>query len=65
MSRLKTAVDRQFELQTTDMSIMDLMDRDKEKLLKEPVEAIQGWLCDILIAQGDFDSTCLECLKDS
>ena len=42
-----------------------LMDRDKDKLLKEPVEAIRGWLCDVLIARGDFDSARLECLKDS
>ena len=42
--RLKTEVDQQFDLQTTDMSINNfyLMDRDKETLLNKPVEVIGG-----------------------
>ena len=30
----------------------------------EPVEMIRGWLCEIPIARGDFDSVRLESLKD-
>ena len=41
------------------------MDRDKEKLLKESIEVIQGWLCDVLIAREDFGPARLESLKDS
>ena len=67
MMRLQTAVDRQFDLKTTDMNTMDfyLLDRDKDKLLQEPVEVIRGWLCEVLIARGDFGPARLESLKDS
>ena len=53
MMRLQTAVDQQFDLQTSDMNAADfyLMDRDKDKLLQEPVEVIRGWLCDVLRAR--------------
>ena len=30
----------------------------------EPAEMIRGWLCEILISRGDFDSARLESLKD-
>ena len=32
--------------------------------MKEPVEMIRGWLCEILIARGDFASARLESLRD-
>ena len=42
MIQLQAAVDHYFDLQTTGMNTMDfyLMDRDKVKLLQEPVEVI-------------------------
>ena len=41
-----------------------LLDFELESLLKEPETMIRGWLCEILIARGDFASARLESLRD-
>ena len=41
-----------------------LLENDIEELVQGPVDMIHGWLCDILIAKGDFDSERLTFLRD-
>ena len=41
-----------------------LLDDDVETIMTQPVEMIRGWLCEILIARGDFASARLESLRD-
>ena len=31
-----------------------LLETEEEELIKEPVEMIRGWLCEIMIARGDW-----------
>ena len=63
---LQTAVEHQYILghQNMDEDYFYLLDDDMETLMGEPVEMIRGWLCEILISRGDFDSARLESLKD-
>ena len=67
MARLTTEVTKQFDLGVNGMAISDfyLLDRDKNSILQDQVDAIRGWLCDVLIARGDFGPARLECLRDS
>ena len=41
-----------------------LLDNDMETSMGILVEIIRGWLCEILIARGDFDSSRSKYLKD-
>ena len=63
---LQTAVEQQYILghQNMDEDDFYLLDDDMETSMGEPVEMIVGWLCEILISRGDFDSARLESLKD-
>ena len=63
---LQTAVEQQYIIGCQNMDEEDfyLLDDDVEILMGEPVEMIRGWLCEILISRGDFDSERLESLKD-
>ena len=64
MARLNIEVTKQFNLGVEGMAVSDfyLLDRDADSILKEPIDAIRGWLCDVLIARDDFGSARLECL---
>ena len=66
MVALETAVNQQFTLGYSDLEETDLylLEKGKQSLMKEPVGMLWGWLCEILIAQGDFASTRLESSRD-
>ena len=66
MIALTTAVTAQYDLGDADLDEEDLylLDKAKDTILKEPIECIRGWLCEILIARGDFPSARLESLRD-
>ena len=66
MIALETAVVRQLDIGPGGLAEADmyLLSKDKASILMEPVENIRSWLCDILIACGDFDSARLESLQD-
>ena len=55
---LTTVVNAQYDLGNTDLDKDDfyLFDKDRDALLKNPVEFIRGWLYEILVARGDFPS---------
>ena len=63
---MRTAVEQQLALGHDNLDEDDyyLLDFELESLLKEPETMIRGWLCEILIARGDFASARLECLRD-
>lgn len=63
---LETAISTQFNLEYDNLDDVDhyLLDKDQEDLMHKPIDVLRGWLCDILIARGDFTSTRLECLQD-
>ena len=63
---LDRAVTRQYELGYENLNQEDhyLLEKEKQSLLQQPVEVIRGWLCEILIARGDFDAARLESLRD-
>ena len=63
---MQTAVERQLEIGHENLDEEDnyLLENNIETLMKEPVEMIRGWLCEILIARGDFASAQLESLRD-
>ena len=63
---MQTAVERQLALGHENLDEEDyyLLDNDVETLMQEPVDMIRGWLCEILIARGDFASARLESLRD-
>ena len=63
---MQTAVERQLDLGHENLDEEDhyLLENDVETIMKEPVEMIRGWLCEILIARGDFASARLESLRD-
>ena len=66
MIALETAVSTQFDLGYVNLDETDpfLLEKEKDYLLTEPVDTIRGWLCDIIIARGDFVSARLESLRD-
>ena len=66
MIALETAVVRQLDIGHGGLAEADmyLLAKDKASILIEPVENIRSWLCDIMIARGDFDSARLESLQD-
>ena len=66
MVALETAVTKQFDLGYSNLDETDhfLLEKEKDHLMTEPVDTIRGWLCDILIARGDFASARLESLRD-
>ena len=55
---LDRAITTQYELGYGNLNQEDhyLLNKDKEELLQQPAEVLRGWLCDILIARGDFDA---------
>ena len=63
---IQTAIEQQIELGYDNLNADDhyLLDTNVETLMKEPIDMIRGWLCEILIARGDFASARLECLRD-
>ena len=63
---LDRAITTQFELGYENLNQEDhyLLDRDKATLLQQPIDVVRGWLCEILIARGDFATARLECLRD-
>ena len=63
---MRTAVEQQLALGYNNLNTDDhyLLDFELESLLKEPETMIRGWLCEILIARGDFATARLECLRD-
>ena len=63
---MQTAVERQFDLdhENLDEVYHYLLKNDVETIMKEPVEMIIGWLCEILIARGDFTSARIQSLCD-
>ena len=63
---MQTAVKRKLDLGHEDLDEEDyyLLKNDTETLMKKPVDMIRGWLCEILIARGDFASARLESLRD-
>ena len=63
---MRTAVEQQLALGHDNLDEDDyyLLGFELESLLKEPETMIRGWLCEILIARGDFASARLECLRD-
>jgi len=63
---LDTVVSAQYDLGYNNLNEDDhyLLDKSKEELLSEPIEVVRGWLCEILIARGDFASARLESLQD-
>ena len=66
MISMQTAVENQLDLGRENLDVEDhyLLDNDVETLMSEPAEMIRGWLCEILIARGDFASARLESLRD-
>ena len=66
MILLERAVTEQFELGYDELDPDDhyLLDRDKDDLLQQPSEILRGWLCEILIARGNYDAARLESLRD-
>ena len=64
--RLQTAVTEQYELGYENLEEEDhyLLEKNKEDLLKEPMDVVRGWLCEMLIARGEFASARLESLRD-
>ena len=64
--RLQTAVTEQYDLGYKNLEEEDhyLLEKTKEDLLKEPMDVVRGWLCEILIARGEFASARLESLRD-
>ena len=66
MIALETVVTTQFDLGYSNLNETDhfLLEKEKDGLLTEPIDTIRGWLCDILIARGDFASAQLESLRD-
>ena len=63
---LDRAITAQYDLGYENLNHEDhyLLDKDKEVLLQQPAEVLRGWLCDILIARGNFDAARLESLRD-
>ena len=64
---MQTAVERQLDLGHENLDEEDhclLENDDVEHIMKEPVKMIRGWLCEILIARGDFASARLESIRD-
>ena len=63
---MRTAIEQQLQLGYENLNANDhyLLDVELETLMKEPVDIIRGWLCDILIARGDLASARLESLRD-
>ena len=63
---MQTAVECQLNIGHENFDEADhyLLENDVESLMKEPVDMIRGWLCEILIARGDFASARLESLRD-
>ena len=66
MIALETAITHQFGLGYSNLDEADfyLLKNDRVELLTEPIDTIRGWLCEILIARGDFVSARLESLRD-
>ena len=66
MIALETAVTKQFDLGYSNLDETDhfLLKKEKYDHMTEPVDTIRGWLCDILIARGDFASAWIEYLRD-
>ena len=63
---LDRAVTAQYDLGYANLNPEDhyLLDKEKDDLLQQPPEILRGWLCEILIARGDFDAAWLELLRD-
>ena len=66
MISTQTAVENQLALGHENQDVDDhyLLENYVESLMSEPAEIIRGWLCEILIARGDFASARLEFLCD-
>ena len=66
MIKLESAISDQYDLgyENLDQEDHHLLDRDKQKLLQQPIDVLRGWLCEILIARGDFAAARLESLLD-
>ena len=52
--RLHTAVTEQYDLGYANLEEEDyyLLEKAKDNLLKEPMDVVRGWLCEILITRG-------------
>ena len=63
---MRTAVEQQLVLGHDNLDENDyyLLDFELESFLKELETMIRGWLCEILIARGDFAYARLESLRD-
>ena len=66
MVELKAEVTREVDKRVDDMMGEDffLMDTPLDRLLREPIETIRGWLCSVKIARGDIDAARAEGLQD-
>ena len=66
MIHLQTAVTEQYDLGYENLEEEDhyLLEKTKKDLLKETMDVVRGWLCEILIACGEFASARLESLRD-
>ena len=66
MVELKAEVTREVDKGVDDMMGEDffLMDTPLDRLLREPIETIRGWLCSVKIARGDIDAARAEGLRD-
>ena len=66
MMCLESAISTQYRLGYENLNQEDyhLIERDKQDLLQQPVDVLRGWLCEILIARGDFAAARLESLQD-
>ena len=63
---LDRAISAQYDLGYENLNQEDyhLIEREKQDLLQQPVDVLRGWLCEILIARGDFAAARLESLQD-
>ena len=66
MMCLESAISTQYRLGYENLNQEDyhLIERDKQDLLQQPVDVLRGWLCEILIARGDFAAARIESLLD-
>ena len=63
---LESAISTQYDLGYENLNQEDyhLIERDKQDLLQQPIDVLRGWLCEILIARGNFAAARLESLQD-